>query len=88
MKTAMKAEFQAYVEDALFAGDGRLETLLTSRTSFVDAALAPLYGVPLPAGTGLRKVQLDGTQRAGLLTSVGLLAAHTLSDTSAAIIRG
>jgi hypothetical protein len=84
----MKAEFRAFVEDALFEGDGRLETLLTSRTTFVDAALAPLYGVQLPAGSGLRKVQLDGSQRAGVLTSVGLLAAHTLSDTSAPILRG
>ena len=88
LRASMKEEFRAFVEDALFEGDGRLETLLTSRTTFVDAALAPLYGVALPAGTGLRKVQLDGTQRAGLLTSVGLLTAHTLSDTSAPIIRG
>lgn len=88
LRASMKAEFRAFVEDAMFAGDGRLETLLTSRTTFVDAALAPLYGVALPAGTGLRKVQLDPTQRAGLLTSVGLLTAHTLSDTSAPIIRG
>ena len=88
LKAAMKAEFQAYVEDALFAGDGRLDTLLTSKTSFVNAALAGLYGVPAPGGTGLQKVQLDGTQRAGLLTTVGLLTAHTLSDTSAPIIRG
>jgi hypothetical protein len=88
LRASMKAEFRAFVEEALFAGDGRLETLLTSRTTFVDAALAPLYGVTLPAGTGLRKVQLDGSQRAGLLTSVGLLAAHTISDTSAPIIRG
>ena len=88
LRASMKAEFRALVEDALFEGDGRLETLLTSPTAFVDAALAPLYGVPLPAGSGLRKVPVDATQRAGLLTSVGLLAAHTLSDTSAPIIRG
>ena len=88
LKASMKAEFRAFVEDALFDGDGRLETLLTSRTTFVDAALAALYGVPAPGGAGLQKVQLDGTQRAGLLTSVGLLTAHTLSDTSAPIIRG
>jgi len=88
LRASMKAEFSAFVADALFEGDGRLETLLTSKTTFVDAALASLYGVTLPAGTGLRKVQLDGTQRAGLLTSVGLLTAHTISDTSAPIIRG
>ena len=88
VKAAMKAEFQAYVEDALFAGDGSLDTLLTSKTTFVNAALASLYGVPAPGGTGLQKVQLDGTQRAGLLTTVGLLSAHTISDTSAPIIRG
>ena len=88
VKAAMKAEFQAYVEDALFAGDGSLDTLLTSKTTFVNTALASLYGVPAPGGTGLQKVQLDGTQRAGLLTTVGLLSAHTISDTSAPIIRG
>ena len=88
LKAAMKAEFSAFVGDVLFDGDGRLDTLLTSRTTFVDAALAGLYGVAVPAGGGLQKVQLDANQRAGVLTSVGLLAAHTLSDTSAPIVRG
>jgi hypothetical protein len=88
LRESMKAEFRAFVEDALFAGDGRLQTLLTSPASFVDAPLARLYGVPAPAGSGLQKVQLPAAQRAGVLTSVGLLAAHTINDTSAPIIRG
>ncbi len=88
LRASMKAEFGAFVGDVLFEGDGRLETLLTSRTTFVDASLASLYGVSAPAGAGLQKVQLDANQRAGVLTSVGLLTAHAISDISAPIVRG
>jgi hypothetical protein len=70
-------------ESALFLGEvfasgGGLAELLTAPFSFVDATLAPLYGVAAPAGAGdgFARVELDARQRAGFLTQIGFLARH------------
>jgi hypothetical protein len=84
---AMKREAATFFEQVVFEGDGRFQTLLTAPYGFPDAALAPLYGVTAPAAPG-GKVELPAQQRFGLLTSVGVLTAHTFSDEAAAIHRG
>ncbi len=85
---AMAAETAAFVEDVVFAGDGSLRTLLTSSRGFVSPALARLYGIPAPSGSGLRPVELPPAERAGLLTQAGLLAVHALPDQSSPVHRG
>jgi hypothetical protein len=85
---SMEGEFNAFISDAMGAsGDGKLETLLLSDRTFVDGALAGLYGVTPPGGTGLAPVTLPSTRK-GLLSTVSVLSTHTLSDSSAAIHRG
>jgi hypothetical protein len=55
----------------VFAGDGKLERLLTATWTPTDPALAKLYGAPDPA------------QRAGVLTQASFLAMHaTATDTN------
>jgi hypothetical protein len=88
LTASMRTELQMYVDDVLFKGDGKLESLFTSHFTYVDASLAPLYGVTAPAGGAFARVDLDPTQRAGILTSVGLLTAHTFADESSAVHRG
>jgi hypothetical protein len=78
LKTAMASETLRFVDDLFTVGSGRLSDLFGSSTSFVNADLAPIYGVTGVTGTGLRKVELDPTQRAGILTQASLLA--TLSN--------
>jgi len=85
---AMKNEARDFVNEVLWNGDGRLDTLLSSTVTFVNTSLAPLYGVPAPTGEAFVRVNLDPTQRAGLLTDVAVLTAHTFADESAAIHRG
>jgi hypothetical protein len=84
---AMQTELDLYLKDVLFKGDGRLESLFESRFTYVDASLAPLYGVPPPA-SGFARVDLDPRQRAGILTNVGIVAIHTFADESEPIHRG
>jgi hypothetical protein len=86
MILAMKREVHTFVEQVVFEGDGRFQTLLSASYGYPDATLAGLYGVTAPAAGG--KVTLPVDQRSGLLTSVGVLTAHTFSDESAAIHRG
>jgi hypothetical protein len=85
---SMQGEFNTFINEVMGTnGDGRLETLLLSDSTYVDSALATLYGVSPPAGTGMSKVTLP-TTRKGLLSSVSVLSTHTLSDSSAPIHRG
>jgi hypothetical protein len=71
---SMLAETSAFASDVVL-GSGRLTTLLTASTSFVDATLAPTYGVTV-GGPGLQPVSLDPTQRAGVFTQGAFLAMH------------
>ena len=79
-------------ESALFLGEifnsGKgLTELLTAPFTFVDANVAPLYGVKAPAGADFARVDLDPKQRAGLLTQTAFLARSGTTE-SDPILRG
>ncbi|HEY6723681.1 MAG TPA: DUF1592 domain-containing protein [Polyangiaceae bacterium] len=60
--------------DALYDAGGGLKSLLTSNEAFVDANLAPIYGVSGSFGSEFQRVDLTGLPRRGLLTQPGFLA--------------
>jgi len=70
---AMTEETRAFVADVFSGPKPTLETLFTSTTSFVDSALAKVYGTTV-TGQGMQKVALDAKQRSGLLTQGSFLA--------------
>jgi hypothetical protein len=82
-----RQEAESFVAE-VWKGGGRLDSLLTAPYSMVNAELATLYGVRGVTGPELRKVDLDPTQRAGVLTQLGLLAAKAGPDQSSPIFRG
>jgi len=55
-----------------------------------DPELANLYGAPFDTSSpeAMRRVELDPTMRAGVLTQAGVLAAHGHHDKSAPVHRG
>lgn len=85
--SAMRAATAKRVESVFF-GDGSLRSLLTGTQAWVNDELAPYYGVAAPGGAELKLVDLDPTQRGGILTDVGLLSllAHEAADSP--IMRG
>lgn len=88
---AMKAELPAFLEHVLWSGDRKLGTLLTSPVAFVNAALAPVYGVAVPSGatTALERVELPASQgRAGFLTQAGFLSVQGHPDQTSPVLRG
>jgi hypothetical protein len=90
MAQSMLAETGAFVSD-LFLGPkatGSLEMLFTSRSTFVDATLAKIYGVSGVTGTVLQPVTLDANQRAGILTQASFLTMHGATDGSFPVRRG
>lgn len=82
----MQRELDLFVDDVL-RRDGKLATLLSSTTTFVDGGLAKLYGLS-QTGTTMQKVSLDPSQRAGVLTLSGFLAGHAVDSESHPIKRG
>ncbi len=86
LKRAIEAETANFVGYVLSQGDGRFATLLTAPFSVIDPILAPIYGVPAPAGVA--KVDFDPTQRSGLLTQAAFLAVKAHHQQSSPVRRG
>lgn len=84
--TRARQSAQAFVEEVLGTGGG-LEELLTAPFAFVDDGLAPLYGLPAPAG-GWERVDFAAGERRGLLMQVGFLASNAYSIRTDPIHRG
>jgi hypothetical protein len=87
---AMLAETAAFIDATMFGpqAGGKLESLLTSSTSFVNEALAKHYGVAGVTGAAFQKVELNPLQRAGILTQGAYLAKHAKEVDSFPIARG
>jgi hypothetical protein len=88
LKAAMAAETRAFVESVVFDGDGRWGTMLGASFSFVNQALAGVYGMAQVTGSNLRRAELDATQRAGFLTQPSFLTLTGAADGSHPVRRG
>ncbi len=85
---------QMYEETRLFLREhlwsGGLSNVLSSRTTFVNAALAELYGIPFPGDDPLEfaRVELPPESRAGLLTQASVLTSLSRTDETSVVARG
>ncbi|HEY2902145.1 MAG TPA: DUF1592 domain-containing protein [Polyangia bacterium] len=71
---ALRDSTEAFVERA-FWNDHALQTLLSDPHGFVNDDIASYFGVAAPGSSDMQLVDLDSTQRGGVLTQPGLLAA-------------
>jgi hypothetical protein len=86
---SMFHETELLIKDVLWNG-GKVPELVTSRKAFVNAQLAPLYGVAAPTtldADGFGLVNLPET-RSGLLTSLGFLTSRSRPDGQSVVGRG
>lgn len=74
--------------DAELWDNGSYDAFLSDPVAYVDGPLAAVYGVTAPSGSGLQKVSLDPTQRAGILTQAGVLAANAHETSDSPVLRG
>ena len=88
LQGAMASEVETFVSNVVFDSDGRLSSLLTGGYSFVNDALAPIYGLSPPGSTNLQKTTLNPTQRAGMLTQAGFLTVTGSTNGSHPVKRG
>lgn len=86
----LSAETERFIDHIIFERNGSFQDLLTSPVGFVNADLAPLYGLDPGEFTGpdLTPVDLDPTTRSGLFTRLGFLTSHSLYDRTSPILRG
>lgn len=83
---SMKRETYAFVDDVVREG-GNLRDLLSASYSFVDDELAELYGVETPTEP-YDRVELDPSERAGLLTMPSFLTSHAHAEDPSWVERG
>jgi hypothetical protein len=88
VRTAMQQETLAFVDWVMWKSDAKLATLLTAPVSFLNQSLAQFYGVSGVTGTTLQQVQLDATQRAGIVTQGAVMAILAKPDRSSPVLRG
>jgi hypothetical protein len=82
-RAALATETRAFVQNVVFDGDGKFETLMTANYTVLDAVAAKFYGV---GSTG--KVTYPDGQRAGLLGHASVLATTAHSDQTSPVQRG
>jgi hypothetical protein len=89
LRQSLRREIEMFMDHVMFEKDGSLEELFSSTRAYVNAPLAKLYGVSGPANAdSWAWVDLDATQRAGMLTRAGFLAVHASQDVTSPIRRG
>ena len=80
LRPALHAEARALIDDVLWKGDGKLDTLLTAPFTFLNGPLAAFYGVKGVSGDAFQKVTMDPKQRAGFLAQGGFLGVLGVND--------
>lgn len=87
VREGMRAETDAFFTHFLERGVSMREFLVAQYT-FIDERLAGYYNVMLPAGTGLRRVDLAGTPRIGVLMQGLTLTVTSHADRTSPVKRG
>jgi hypothetical protein len=68
--------------------DRHLSRLFSGKTTFVDPKLGALYGLDGLEGDGFRRITFEQTQRIGVLTAPGVMAAWAKSTGTSPTLRG
>lgn len=86
----LKQESKHFIQDILFKQDRGFTTIMSAPYTYANDRVRTLYGVAGGSGnaTEFTRLELDPTQRAGVLTQIGFLAANGEQDTPNIIIRG
>ncbi len=74
----MRKETELFVENVI-REDRSVLDFLNAKYSFVNELLAKLYEIPGVSGDRFRKVDLTGTNRAGILTQASVLTVTSYS---------
>ncbi|HLM72895.1 MAG TPA: DUF1588 domain-containing protein, partial [Polyangiaceae bacterium] len=88
LREAMREETERFIDAVIFEDNGDIGALLTAPYTYLSPELAAFYGVTAPTGPGFERVELDPTERAGLLTMGSLLTLNAHSNQTSPVHRG
>lgn len=88
LQSSMLQATQLFIKNVVLAPTADVRTFFDSDQTFVDATLAPLYGVSAPA-SGFAQITLGpATGRAGIFGQAAVLAGHSQADHTSPTRRG
>jgi Protein of unknown function (DUF1592)/Protein of unknown function (DUF1588)/Protein of unknown function (DUF1587)/Protein of unknown function (DUF1595)/Cellulose binding domain/Protein of unknown function (DUF1585) len=87
IRAALLAEAERFVDHVMFASGNSLSALLTTPSTYLDAALATFYGVAGQADP-MTPVTLPDQGRRGILTLGATMLTHARSNDSSPVHRG
>ncbi|NVB38544.1 DUF1592 domain-containing protein [Pseudenhygromyxa sp. WMMC2535] len=86
---SMKLETTTLIDEVMWIEDGDFRDILDADHTYVNQALADLYGVEFPGGSGFAKVELPASEgRGGIFGHAGLLSALAHVNSTSPTIRG
>jgi hypothetical protein len=89
MTPMLSDETSRFFDYIVFEKGGSFRDLMTSPVGFVNATLAPLYGLnPASYGADLVPVNLDPATRSGVFTRLGFLTSYSVYNRPSPILRG
>lgn len=89
LASQMYRETELFLKANLWDPSRGLDAVLTSRSSFVNAALAELYGIPFSGSDPNEFVPVElPPERAGLLTQASVLTTLARTDNTSVVARG
>jgi Protein of unknown function (DUF1592)/Protein of unknown function (DUF1588)/Protein of unknown function (DUF1595)/Protein of unknown function (DUF1587)/Protein of unknown function (DUF1585) len=88
---SLRSSASEFTDHVFWDLKGSLHSLLTDNQTYVDANIAAIYGLAAAAisgTTGMTLTTTDKTQRSGILTQAGLMAAFAHETADSPVLRG
>jgi hypothetical protein len=88
LQSSMLQATQLFIKNIVLAPGADVRSFYDSDQTFVDATLAPIYGVPAPASGFMQLTLGPETGRAGILGQAAVVASHSQPDRNSPTRRG
>lgn len=87
LRKAMYTETHMFVS-SLIQEDRSILDFIDGKYTFLNERLAKFYGIPGVTGSNFRRVELDGTERSGVLTQASVLTVTSYPTRTSPVLRG
>jgi hypothetical protein len=87
LRDAMRTETEMFLEAVVHENRSVLD-LLDARFTYLNERLARFYGISGVSGNEFRRVELDGSQRSGVLTQASILTVSSYPTRTSPVVRG
>ena len=87
LRSAMYTETRTFFANVVQTDQSILD-FIDAKYTFLNEKLAKFYGIPGVEGNQFRRVELDGSQRSGVLTQASVLAITSYPTRTSPVLRG